>query len=192
MVKRAALVSVALASTAVAEPPMQLASPPSDLAPYTRLGTRIGIAQLPFGTTELLSYSLGLSVDHHLGDHLRGLVEYEYAWLGPLDGAEVGVAGLPASGHRLQLGVRHHLVVRGVTPMVQLFLDGDVGIGASMIDDPMRGAVTPVHAFAGVHAGMSLVQADRKAIWDYDLLLRVQMQADGVGGFFGVGMSWGN
>jgi len=196
-VRLAALVVLALAAPAAAERPVapaELAVEPPVPRPapsYTRLGTRVSYASVPLDQVQMSSYALGLSLDRPVLGGLRLVGEYDYVWLGPLDGIEQGVAGLPASGHRLQAAVRHTLGRAALSPLFQIFLDVDAGAGASIIDDPMRGVIAPVHAFAGVHAGMTLVQADRQAIWDYDLLLRIHASADGIGAFLGVGMSWG-
>lgn len=193
-----ALLLLALAAPAAAERPVapaQLAveppPPPPAPAAYTRLGTRISYASLPIADVPTWSCALGLSLDRRVVGGLRFVGEYDFVWLGPPDGLDEGVAGLPASGHRLQGAARYALGRHAVTSLFELFVDADAGAGASILDDPMRGVIAPVHAFAGLRAGMTLVQPDRRAIWDYELIVRVHAGPDGLGTFLGLGMAWG-
>ena len=99
-----------------------------------------------------------------------------------------GVASLADSGHRVHLGLRHRLLDKNYARgKVQLFLDGEAG-GGAMLVDRMDGALALPHGFAGIRGGLAL---DVDTRWEYELFVRGLAVRDGPGVLFGIGLVWG-
>lgn len=183
-----ALAILLVASTASAEPPQIATDPKPD---WTLLGTRIAFGSVPIGDTPMTTMSLAVSLDRPVIGRWRVVGEYEHLWIGERDleaHAMTGAASLADSGHRVHLGVRRRLLEKDYARgMVSLFLDGEVG-GGAMLVDTADGALARTHAFAGVRAGLALEQATR---WEYEIEVRGLALADGPGVLFGIGLVWG-
>lgn len=185
MVKHA-LIVIALTSVAHAEPP-QIARGEHD----SLLGTRIGYGAIPVDGTTMTTMSLAVMFDRPVIGRWRVMAEYEYLWIGEYDWdahANSGVASLADSGHRAHVGVRRRIVDKDYARgKVQLFLDGEAG-GGAMLVDRMEGALALPHGFAGVRAGLAL---DVETRWEYELFVRGLAVRDGPGVLFGIGLVWG-
>ncbi len=188
MVTRALLVIAALASVARAE--YIAVSPEPERTEWSRLGTRIGYGAVPVGDTLLMTGGIGVMLDQPLVGRWRWTGEYEYLWMGDGSGfQDEGVAALPDSGHRVQIGVRRRLAEHIWRGVLGVYLDGDAGVGAMLVDHQPRGSIAQPDAFLGVHAGFTV--SNREQIWEYDIVVRGLAVPDGAGVLFGIGLVWG-
>ena len=177
-----------LASIAHAEPPMIARSD----EPHDKLlGTRIGYGLIPVDDTAMTTMSLAVGIDRPIYGRWRVMAEYEYLWIGEYDWdahAKNGVASLADSGHRAHVGLRRRLAEKQYARgMVELFLDGEAG-GGAMLVDRMEGALALPHGFAGIRAGLAL---DIETRWEYELFVRGLAVTGGPGVLFGIGLVWG-
>jgi hypothetical protein len=156
------------------------------------LGTRIGYGSIPVEDEPMTTMSLAVTLDHPLAGRWRIAAEYEYLWIGERDldaHMESGVASLSDSGHRAHVGLRRRLLDKQYAEgMVELFLDGEFGGGAMLVDRE-AGALALPHVFAGIRAGLAL-EADTR--WEYELFVRGLGVEHGPGVLFGIGLVWGD
>ena len=186
---RALLILAALAGVAHAEPPMIA----RDDDPHdSLLGTRIAYGAIPVDGETMTTMGLEVMFDHPIFGGFRVMAEYEYLWIGKYDWdahADNGVASLADSGHRMHVGIRHRLLDKDYARgKVQLFLDGEAG-GGAMLVDRMDGALALPHGFFGIRAGLAL---DVETRWEYELFVRGLALRDGPGVVFGIGLVWGD
>lgn len=186
---RALVLVLVLASSASADKLPFADDPPRD--DWHLLGTRIAYGSIPVGDTPMTTMSLAVAIDRPLFGRWRIGAEYEYLWIGKRDfeaHKETGVASLSDSGHRVHLGLRHRLLdKRYAYGKVELFLDGEAGGGAMLVDRE-EGALALPHAFVGVRAGFGLEYGTR---WEYEMFIRGLAVRDGPGVLFGIGLVWG-
>ena len=156
------------------------------------LGTRIGYGSIPVDGDPMTTMSLSVTFDHPIAGRWRIAAEYEYLWIGERDfdaHMENGVASLSDSGHRAHLGLRRELLDKQFADgKVELFLDGEAGGGAMLVDRE-EGALAVPHVFVGIRAGLAL---DVETRWEYELYVRGLGLEDGPGVLFGIGLVWGD
>lgn len=158
--------------------------------PLTKLGFRIGGANIPLADqTSLGALSLAIGVDHEVWGATRLFAEYEWMYLHQDTDAMPTFSGM---GHRTHLGVRRALATKSIEGLT-FYLDGEGGGGLALLESPADAEVMP-HIFVGARAGYQITK--RRARASRTLEVEVQIRAillehgTGIGG--GLGFWWGD
>jgi hypothetical protein len=156
----------------------------------------------PYDGKNALATTLGLSVEHPVFTKTRVFGEYAWLWLSPReDTTDLMATTLRAteidrhaSGHRATLGLRRELKAKGSSSF-RLFLDGELGANAALLNDSVTGTVLLPAGFVGVRAGYDLYSQRENSpsrTFETALFFRATGSQYGVGFAFGLGMYWGN
>jgi hypothetical protein len=194
-----ALRTVALAHPAEPIDEVEETSVEDDSPAFNMFGFRMTAGALPLDGDRATVMSIGLGVEHPVFKKTRVFGEYEWLWLTWLDERAMdSVAVRPerhGNGHRVWTGLRRELIAKNIGRNVRLFVDGELGGGAALVDDNMHGVALVPAGLGGLRFGYDIysgVDSSPSRTFEVELLVRAVVIGDGAGALVGIGMLWGN